>query len=199
MKDRLITIADIALRFGRVNRATFHHDGERPESDTDHTVMLGLLAIEIAWNHPELGLSIYKLGTLALVHDLAEVFAGDTNTVGGLTEQQRADKATREAAAIAGLRVEIGGGITEAIDNYEAQACRESRFIRYIDKITPKLTHYLNGGAAIRMMGRDADWLAAAHRKQGAELAAKYPEFAPVLGPLFDAACAASEAALRAS
>lgn len=36
----LTQIADLALRFGRVDRATLHPDGVRHESDTDHTVML---------------------------------------------------------------------------------------------------------------------------------------------------------------
>ena len=44
-----IRLADLILRFGRVNRATYHPDGERPESDTDHTVMLGILACAVKW------------------------------------------------------------------------------------------------------------------------------------------------------
>ena len=35
--DRALVLARIALAFGRVERATFHEDGVRPETDTDHT------------------------------------------------------------------------------------------------------------------------------------------------------------------
>lgn len=193
------TIADLALRFARVNRATFRPDGERPESDVDHTVMLGLLAVDIAGKHRELGLDPGRLCALALVHDLPEVFAGDTDTTGGLTAEQQADKSAREAAAIGRLYDDLGNGwIMALVTVYEQQEEPEARFLRYLDKILPKLTHTLNGCAAIRRAGHSVEWLRARHAEQGAGLRAEYPEFAAVLGPLFDAACAASEAALAA-
>lgn len=43
-----ISLAKLALRFSRVERATFHEDGVRPETDSDHTVMLGLVACQLA-------------------------------------------------------------------------------------------------------------------------------------------------------
>jgi 5'-deoxynucleotidase YfbR-like HD superfamily hydrolase len=195
----LLQIAALALQFGRVDRATCHPDGERPESDTDHTVMLGLLAIDIAHRNPSLGLNPERLALLALVHDLAEVYAGDTNTTGGLTPEQQREKEAREAAAFARIEREIGGGIALAMRRYELQRSPEARFLRYLDKVTPKLTHALNGGAAVRRQGHDLAWLRARHRAQGAELAARYPEFAAVLGPIFDAACEAAESAMEAA
>ena len=45
--DIAIQIAAVAMRFGEIERATQHPDG-RPESDTTHTVMLGLVALELA-------------------------------------------------------------------------------------------------------------------------------------------------------
>jgi putative hydrolase of HD superfamily len=196
--NSLLPIASLALQFAQVNRATFHHDGERPESDADHTVMLGLLAVHLAGEHPELGLHVGRLAALALVHDLPEVYAGDTNTTGGLSPEQRREKEHREAVARERLRDELGADspIVALIERYEAQDSAEARFLRYLDKITPKLTHALNGNAAIRRAGHSVEWLRARHRAQGDELAERYPEFAGVLGPLFDAACAESEEAL---
>jgi 5'-deoxynucleotidase YfbR-like HD superfamily hydrolase len=196
----LTRIAALSLAFGEVNRATFHPDGVTPESDTTHTVMLALLAFEIAGGFPELRLDMEMLLALALVHDLPEAYAGDTDTTGGLTQEQQAAKKAREADALKRIRSELfGSGIPSLIDAYERDTLPEARFLRYLDKITPKLTHALNGGAAIRAQGRTVEWLRERHRTQGAELAAKYPEFAGVLGPIFDAACAESERALAES
>jgi 5'-deoxynucleotidase YfbR-like HD superfamily hydrolase len=196
----LLRIADLALRFGRVNRATFHPDGVRPETDTDHTVMLVLLALHIADAHPELGLNLGTLALLGAVHDLPEAYAGDTNTLGGLTPAQRADKFAREQAAIQRIDDELQGGpIVQAMLAYERKECPEARFLAYLDKITPRYTHARNGGASPRKRGYTAKRLGDEHWRQGAELAALYPEFAAVLGPLFDAACAESEAALAES
>lgn len=201
MHSALLHIARLSLAFGRVDRATFHEDGVTPESDADHTFMLGLLAVEVADAHPELGLDLGKLAALALVHDFPEVYAGDTNTAGGLTPEQREAKRQREIEAVLRLRAELRradrpSAILDLITTYEEGDCPEARFLRYLDKITPKLTHALNANAALRRDGWFVERLRERHRAQGAELAAAYPEFAGVLGPLFDAACAASEEAL---
>lgn len=194
----LTRIADLALRFGRVDRATLHPDGIRAESDTDHTVMLGLIALHVASTHPTLGLDPGRLAALALVHDLPDAHAGDTNTTGGLTPEAQAAKEAREKAATEQIRADLGDTpVVWWLDAYERQECPEARFLRYLDKILPKLTHISNRNAAIRRTGHDADWLAARHKEQGDKLRAAYPEFADVLGPMFDAACAESEAALR--
>ena len=196
MDKNLIPIARLALDFGRVNRATWYPDGGRMESDTDHTVMLGLLALHIAGTTPGLKLKVDALSTMALVHDLAEVYAGDTNTLGGLSEAQKADKASRERAAADRIRREIGGPIAWALDLYETQDTPEARFLRYLDKITPKLTQAMNGCIQVRREGRSLEWLRERHRSQGEELRRDYPEFAGVLGPLFDHAAEQAEAAL---
>ena len=201
----LLVLADLALQFGRVHRVTFHPDGLRPETDTDHTVMLAILACELGQvynatvpaSHRMHRLNLGLLAQLAIVHDLIEAEAGDTNTFAGLTADDQREKEAREARALASLRARLGDGWTvQAIDAYEWQDDPEARFVRYLDKITPKLTQALNGSMQSRKAGRDVAWLHARHRKQGAELAERYPEWAPVLGPIFDAACEAAERAL---
>ena len=46
--EKIIDLAQLCLRFGRVNRITYHEDGKRFESDTDHTVMLAVVACAFA-------------------------------------------------------------------------------------------------------------------------------------------------------
>lgn len=193
----LLELADVALALGRQNRATFHQDGETPESDTTHSIMLALLAFEVADTTDTL--DPYRVAVLAVVHDLVEAIAGDTNTLGGLTEAQRAEKAAREARALDQLRARLRGmRVLELLEEYEAGTSPEAQFVRYLDKVTPKLTHALNGCVAVERAGHDAAWLEERCRAQGAELAAKYPGLVEVVGPVFDAACRVSERALRA-
>ena len=75
-----VRLAALVLQFGRVNRATFHPDGIRRETDTDHTVMLGVLAAALASRWHTLGLNVGRVAEFALVHDLAEAYAGDTQS-----------------------------------------------------------------------------------------------------------------------
>ncbi len=44
LADSMVGLARLSLTFGQDNRITYHPDGKTPESDTDHTVMLGIIA-----------------------------------------------------------------------------------------------------------------------------------------------------------
>lgn len=182
-----LDVARLALRFGRVERATFHEDGVRPETDSDHTVMLLLLALELASTHPEWGLRIDRLMVLGLVHDLAEAEVGDTNTFAGLDSEAQQAKADRERRAIVTIRG-VSRRIAEEMETYERQEEPEARFLRYLDKVLPRLTQALNGAAQARRSGYSVERLHARQREQGRELALEYPEWSDRIGRLFDAA-----------
>ena len=68
MIARATAIAQLALRFARVERVTRHEDGVRPETDTDHSIMLALVACDLA---PE-GLSRPRVAEFSVVHDLVD-------------------------------------------------------------------------------------------------------------------------------
>lgn len=175
--ERALRLARISLAFGRVERATRHEDGVRVETDTDHTVMLGLVAGELA--PPSLDRA--KVTAFALVHDLAEVYAGDTQTL-TITPAGMAAKHAREDAARARLAGELGEGswIAQALAEYEAQRQPEARFVRLVDKVLPKLTHAFNGCAAALSLTDRAGFFEA-HERQYRKLCEEYPEFPEVL------------------
>lgn len=171
--SRALTLARIALAFGRVERVTRHEDGVRPETDTDHTVMLGLVAAELAPPH----LDRAKIAAFALVHDLAEVYAGDTQTL-VITPEGAAEKRAREDAARARLAAELGEGswVASMLATYEAQQEPEARYVRLLDKVLPKLTHAFNGCAAAVSLTDRAGFIDA-HQRQLRKLQEEYPEF----------------------
>lgn len=190
--DRIQAIADLTLKLGEVNRATQHPDG-RAETDTTHTVMLSLIAADLALDNR---VNVADAVLYALVHDLAEAYAGDTNTARALTPEEAQAKAKREADALAKMRADLSASpwICEAIDEYEDQVLRAARFVRYLDKIMPKLTHRRNGCAAVKAIGMTLEDVRANHVAQGLKLRAEYPEF-PTLDALFWDACNAAEIA----
>lgn len=189
----LLTIASHAMTLGRVERATWHPDGHS-ESDTTHTCMLGLIAIGLQ-PHAGVALDAGLLAQLAYVHDYPEIYAGDTNTAGGLTDAQRAAKDAREAVALERIYSELRDlpALAAMVQMYEAQECAEARWLRYLDKIMPKLTHWWNRCAAVIELGMSLEDVKATHARQGAELRARYPEFT-MLHDLFRMACVACEA-----
>lgn len=148
LADQLTSLGSLAMAFGRVDRITYHPDGVTPESDTDHTVMLGWLACAMAARlYPNLDLGL--VAQFALVHDAPEVYAGDTPTL-RITEDGLLAKAEREHAAINRLAGLFGGPenlswFPTLIMRYERQIYPEARFVRALDKVVPLLTDLFNG------------------------------------------------------
>lgn len=173
-------LARLALAFGRTERATRHEDGVRPETDSDHTVMLGWIAATLC--PPEL--DVGRVAQFALAHDAAEAKVGDTNTL-ALSAEGHKKKAEREAWARQELEREHGptSWLCQTLAAYEAQACPESRFVRILDKVLPKLTHLENGCVAAKAT-LDRAGFVQAHRDQWWGLRTVYPE--PLFDPLFD-------------
>lgn len=88
LRNDLLELASLCLSFGAINRITCHQDGETLESDTTHTVMLGIVACQLAEEfYPTLDRGI--IAQLALIHDLHEATAGDTQTLRISAEEQQ--------------------------------------------------------------------------------------------------------------
>ncbi len=183
LADKLVDLARLSLLFGRTDRMTFHEDGVTRESDTDHTVMLGLAACAIAHEYYRGHLDVGAVAQYALVHDLVEAYAGDTPTLRALTSDGRAEKKAREHAAYERIMREFGldmPWVDRTIAAYERQVQPEARFVRALDKLLPKLTHLLNGGVTLRAEGMGAEELRARYDAQEQELLAYAADF-PVL------------------
>jgi hypothetical protein len=194
--DAAVRLAELALAFGRVNRTACTHPDGTPESDSDHTVMLGWLAPTLAaLTEPALDPGL--VAAYALVHDAVEVFVGDTPTL-VITSQGRAEKAARERAAASRWQAELGDTLVwlpSMIARYEAQADPEARFTRAADKITPKLLHVLSGGTDLVRYGMTLATLGAMLTRQRADIAGYASEFTGLLA-LYDEMAARAIAAL---
>jgi putative hydrolases of HD superfamily len=179
-----VGIARLTLRLGRVERITFHPhpDAGRPETVTDHTVMLGVLACSFAarfltW------LDLGRVAQYALVHDLVEAYAGDTPTLVALTRQQHEAKRERERRALELMREEFDHPLpwlADAIWRYESQQEPEARYVKALDKLTPKLTHILNEGRTLILRDTDQRTLIARYEAQLRELRSYAADFPPL-------------------
>jgi len=171
-----VKAAGLALEFGRIDRTGVCHPGGAPESDTDHTVMLAWLAPAFADlvndQHGYEYLNVGKVCQFAVVHDMPEVFAGDTPTL-RITPEQQAEKEHREWMGAVRLAAMFRGmlpWIATWVRTYEQQACREARFVRAVDKILPKLVHLIGGGVGLRRERVTRDQFDAMVTRQRAQL-----------------------------
>jgi putative hydrolase of HD superfamily len=184
--EKVIELAQLCLRFGRVNRVTYHEDGKRFETDTDHTVMLAVIACAFAAQHNPF-LDVGRVAQFAIVHDLVKAYAGDANTL-AVGAVQASAKEAREAAALDRIRREFTADfpwLTDTIDAYESLAQPEARFVKALDKVLPKVTHILNRGAALREHGVDASNIDAVNGSQVAKMQASYAADQPAVMSLY--------------
>ncbi len=203
--DEAVRLAQLALAFGRVERVTLHEDGKLLETDTTHTVMLSLLACSIAsWHneatpiplkrgrYPTFHFDVGRVAQLALVHDLPEADpeCGDTNSF-DISDEDREAKEAREDEALGrliGRHINHNEWLCDTLLEYQEMETPEAQLVKYVDKLCPRLTHVLNGGAAIRAMGVDTDGLLAACDRQDDRLAELYPTIAPIVRQLYQQA-----------
>lgn len=194
----VIDAGALALRFGRVERATLHEDGERAETDTDHTVMLGIIACAFAERF-EPHLDIGKVAQFALVHDLVEAYAGDTPTF-GISERNREEKEERERAAFERIDTEFRNTlpwIPETISKYESLATKEARYVKFLDKAMPKVTHVLNRAIYLKREGKSREDVSRFFDEQYSLLSKRYgaehPQLSTLMRALMDEVLASGE------
>ena len=178
----LVDIGKMVLSFARVNRATLHEDGVTPESDTDHTVMVAICSCALASKlYPNL--DIGKVAQFALIHDLVEVYAGDTNTF-NITDEGRKEKEERELAALKRIQSEfdtVYPWIAKTIEEYESLITNEAQFVKAVDKVMTKLTHRINQGAYLKREGKTREETEFHYSTQTASVEEKYGDKFPEL------------------
>ncbi len=155
----LVDIGKLVLQFARVNRATYHEDGVTPESDTDHTVMVSVCACVLAEKLYHETLDIGLVAQFAIVHDLVEAYALDTDSF-GIGADAKAAKDKREHDAFLRIQSELEQvypWLPYMIERYESLDTREARFVKTVDKLMSKITHILNKGAYFKSRGMDSD------------------------------------------
>jgi putative hydrolase of HD superfamily len=99
---------------------------------------------------------------IALVHDILEVFAGDTPLF--VSDSMKSAKAELEKTALLQLKKQWPQMklMHQLIDEYEDRKTAESRFIYALDKLVPMLNNYLDSGRNWKRQGVDLDTVKAA-------------------------------------
>lgn len=142
--QRLIDLEKLILKLRSVARITYN-PGAGYENDVEHSFSLAFLAWLMA---PKVAphLDFYQLQTYAMIHDLVEVYAGDTFCFARASELR--SKEHRESNALKRLLMEFSDfpELCSALAEYQKLANEEARFIYALDKLQPIILNYLDGG-----------------------------------------------------
>lgn len=138
-------------RFMEIERATYREG--RPENDGEHTLHAMFLAVAYtAKYHPEYDPG--EVALLILIHDLDEVYTGDTNSLTADDDTMQL-KEVNEEQSRERLRRDLADApyILELLERYWKQEEPITRYVRTIEKLDPSFSHLHDDGQAIQKMG----------------------------------------------
>lgn len=121
-------------------------DGSRRENDAEHSWSLAMLAMLFEEYSAE-KVDMEKTLKIALVHDLVEVYAGDTfayDLKGNEDKLERETKAAQKLFEI--LEPEQGGEIRDLWNEFEEKKTPEARYANAIDRVQPLINNYMTDG-----------------------------------------------------
>lgn len=107
----------------------------RHENDAEHSWSVALFACALA-QRVDPKLDVGKVCQFATVHDLTEIYAGDTSNFA--PEAWIATKESREQSALQRLSIEykkVWPWVAETVRAYERQVSDEARFVKSVDKV----------------------------------------------------------------
>ncbi len=150
--------------FGKVKRVVLIKDEKRRQNDAEHSFELAMLAWYII-ESKKLKLNKNLAIQYALVHDLVEVYAGDTYLF-TKDENHKNSQAKRERAAALKIKKRFPEfkNLHQLIKNYEGLKDEEGRFVYALDKVIPILNIYSDNGRTWRWKGVTLDMLVEAKR-----------------------------------
>lgn len=129
-----------------VMRQTLLADGSRRESDAEHSWHLAMYAMLLSEYAPE-PVDVSRVVRMVLVHDLIEIYAGDTFCYDA---EGNKDKAAREKAAAdklyAMLPEEQAAEYRALWEEFDRMDTPDSRFAAALDRVQPIVNNYLTEG-----------------------------------------------------
>ena len=137
-----------------VFRQTLLINKTRRENDAEHSWHFAVAAMVLAEYAADDRVDISRVIRMALVHDLVEIYAGDTFAY---DEQGYSDKLAREEAAadrLFGLLPEDQGKEYRALwEEFDRMETPDSLYAASIDRLQPLLNNYMTGGHTWQISG----------------------------------------------
>ena len=156
-EDRLSQIVEFCKLIDRekfVQRRTYLTDGERLENDAEHEWHMAVMALLLSEYSNE-DVDRLKVVSILLIHDLVEIYAGDTFAY---DEDGKKSQRERELAAadklFSQLPEDLGKKFRSLWGEFEAWETPESKFAHTLDNFQPMMLQSATHGKAWKEGGR---------------------------------------------
>lgn len=176
--DRILAFLHRLDGFKSVYRAAHLSDGSRHESDAEHCWHLCMFVL-LLLGEVDAELDERRVLELCLIHDLVEIYAGDTPAYddAAATTKERRERAAANRL-FGELPPDLGRRLRSAWEEFEDRATPESRFVAAVDRLQAVAQNVFSEGAAWK------EWGATEDRVRAFNAAAMASD--PALGGIFE-------------
>jgi len=138
-------------KYKTIEREIFLSNLKRKESDAEHTWHAAMILLLLEKELKE-GVNILKAFKMILIHDLIEIYAGDTFAFDKEGKKSKKDREERAAKKLfSQLPDDLKRELYELWREYEEQITPESKIINAIDKIQPILSNLCSEGKSWKL------------------------------------------------
>lgn len=155
--DRLERIVEFCRTIDRekfIQRKTYLTDGERLENDAEHAWHLAVMALLLG-EYSNAEIDLLRVVSMVLIHDLVEIYAGDTfayDEAGMKTQKARESAAAARLFPI--LPDDLASRFRALWDEFESEETAEAKFAHTLDNFQPMMLQAATDGRAWREGGR---------------------------------------------
>ncbi|MCX2731524.1 HD domain-containing protein [Saccharopolyspora sp. NFXS83] len=156
LREQLVFVAEVDKLKTVLRQSPLAAD-DRRENDAEHSWHLALMVSVLA-EHSDEPIDVGRTIELVVVHDLIEIYAGDTplyDDEGRESQQEREEAAADRLFGL--LPDDQERRFRELWDEFEDRRTPEARFAKAIDRVQPLLLNWLTGGGTWRTPGVTAD------------------------------------------
>ncbi|MEG2938845.1 MAG: HD domain-containing protein [Oscillospiraceae bacterium] len=128
-------------------RKTLIIDGTRRENDAEHSWHIAVMAILLSEYCKDKSVDVMRAVKMALVHDLIEIYAGDTfayDEAGNSTKEDRERDAADRLYAL--LPQEQGAELRALWEEFDAEITPDARYAAAMDHLQPFIHNYMTDG-----------------------------------------------------
>jgi putative hydrolase of HD superfamily len=134
-----------------VDRQTILLDGSRRENSAEHSWHIVLSVLLFSEYAHQNDIDLFRVMKMLVIHDLVEVYAGDTYCYDDQKRQHQAEREMEAAEKIFNLLPADQAGLMRSLwDEFEARQTAESRFANALDRFQPFLHNYFTRGQTWR-------------------------------------------------
>lgn len=145
LEQKLAFLAE-ADKMKTILRRTLLMDGSRHENDAEHSWHIALMAMTL-FEYAAPGVSLERVLKMTLVHDLVEVYAGDTFAYDEKGNEDKAERERDAADRLFGLLPEPEGPDFRALwEEFDAEDTPDALYACAIDRLQPLLSNYRTRG-----------------------------------------------------